>query len=91
MSAFLDTVNIVSIAIILSVIFEMGRETLTDWRTLSIAAISFMVTFYFKKLNTAFIVFGGAVLITFTPREKMARFHITTSNDSRNIHSVLSG
>lgn len=61
MSAFLDTINIVSIAIILSVIVEIGRLTLLDWRTIVIAVISFMVTFYFKKLNTAFIILGGAV------------------------------
>lgn len=62
MAAFLDTVNIASIAIILSVIVEMSRETLLDWRTILIALISFVVTFYFKKLNTAFIVLGGALL-----------------------------
>jgi chromate transporter len=62
MSAFLDTVNIVSIAIILSVIVEIGRLTLLDWRTIVIAVISFGITFYFKKLNTAFIIFGGAIL-----------------------------
>ena len=62
MAAFLDTVNIASIAIILSVIVEMSRETLLDWRTILIAVISFFLTFYFKKLNTAFIVLGGALL-----------------------------
>jgi chromate transporter len=41
MSAFLDTVNVVSIAIILSVIVEIGRLTLLDWRTIIIAIISF--------------------------------------------------
>ena len=62
MSAFLDTINMVSIAIILSVIVELGRLTLLDWRTITIAVISFAVTFYYKKLNTAFIIVGGAVL-----------------------------
>lgn len=62
MSAFLDTINIVSIALILAVIIEMGRETLLDWRTILITLISFGVTFYFKKLNTAFIIIGGALL-----------------------------
>lgn len=62
MSVFLDTVNIASIAIILSVIVEMSKITLLDWRTIVIALISFGVTFYFKRLNTAFIIFGGAVL-----------------------------
>jgi chromate transporter len=62
MSAFLDTVNIVSIAIILSVIVEIGRLTLLDWRTITIAIISFIITFYFQQLNTAFIILGGAML-----------------------------
>lgn len=61
-SAFLDTVNMVSIAIILSIIIEIGRETIMDWRTILIATASFGVTFYFKKLNTAFIILGGAIL-----------------------------
>jgi chromate transporter len=62
MTAFLDTVNIASVAIILAVVVEMGRETLLDWRTILIAVISFFITFYFSKINTAFIVIGGAVV-----------------------------
>jgi chromate transporter len=62
MSAFLDMVNIVSIAIILSVIVEIGRITLLEWRTILIAAVSFIVTYQFKKINTAFIILGGALL-----------------------------
>lgn len=60
MSTFLDTINVVSIALILAVIIEMGRETLLDWRTIIIALVSFTLIFYFKKLNTAFIILGGA-------------------------------
>jgi chromate transporter len=62
MSAFLDTVNIVSVAIILSVIVELSRATLTDWRAIVIAAASFIVTFRFQNLNTAFVILGGAVV-----------------------------
>jgi chromate transporter len=62
MAAFLDTVNIASIAIILSVIIEMSRETLLDGRSILIAIASFIVTFYFKNLNSAFIISGGALL-----------------------------
>jgi chromate transporter len=62
MGAFLDTVNIVSIAIILSVIVEMGRATLLDCRTMSIALLSIAFTFYFKEVNSAFIILGGALL-----------------------------
>lgn len=61
MSVFLDTVNVVSIAIILSVIVEIGRSAITDWRTITIALVSFAVTFSFKNLNTAFIILGGAL------------------------------
>ena len=62
MGAFLDTVNMASIAIILSVVIEMGRVTLLDWRTILIAVLSFIATFYYRKLNTAFIIVGGALL-----------------------------
>ena len=62
MSVFLDTVNIVSVAIILSVIIEIGQSTLLDWRTILIALVSFAVSFSFKKLNTAFVILGGAVM-----------------------------
>ncbi len=62
MSAFLDTVNIASVAIILSICIELGKEAITDWRTILIAAISFAIVFTFKKLNTAFVILGGSLL-----------------------------
>ncbi|SFG92194.1 chromate efflux transporter [Pontibacter chinhatensis] len=62
MSAFLDAINVAAVAVILAVAVEMSRDTLTDWRTVLIAVISFIVVFKFKKLNSAFIVIGGAVL-----------------------------
>ncbi|MDV7397267.1 chromate transporter, partial [Arthrospira platensis SPKY1] len=61
-SAFLDAVNVASVAVIAAVCVEMGRDTLTDWRTVVIALISLGVAFGFKKLNSAFVVLGGAVL-----------------------------
>jgi chromate transporter len=62
MSAFLDTVNVAAVAVILAVVVEMSRVTLNDWRTIVIAILSFTLTFYYKKLNSVFIVLGGAVL-----------------------------
>src|SRR5690606_29529417 len=62
LSAFLDAVNVASVAVILAVTIEMGRDTLTDWRSILIAGLSFLVVFYFKKLPGAFIVLGGAGL-----------------------------
>jgi chromate transporter len=61
MAAFLDTVNIVSVAIILAICVEMGREAITGWRTIAIALLSFFVILVFRKINTAFIILGGAV------------------------------
>jgi chromate transporter len=59
-AAFLDAVNIAAIAIIVAVCIEMGKDTLTDWRTIIIALISIIAVFVFKNLNSAFIVIGGA-------------------------------
>ncbi|MDO3625343.1 chromate efflux transporter [Mucilaginibacter sp. BT774] len=62
MSVFLDTVNMASIALILAVCIEMGKSSVTDWKTIVIAILGFAVSFGFKKLNTAFVVLGGSAL-----------------------------
>jgi chromate transporter len=61
-SCFLDAVNVASVAIIVSVCFTMGMETITDWRTILIAVISILAAFGIRKLNSAFIVLGGSLL-----------------------------
>jgi chromate transporter len=60
-SAFLDGVNAASVAIIVTVCIAFGRETVTDWRTILIAVLSLVVTFGFRKVNTAFVVLGSAL------------------------------
>ncbi|UTW63165.1 chromate efflux transporter [bacterium SCSIO 12741] len=62
LSAFLDAVNAAAVAVIVAVCIEMGKETLTDWRTIAIALVSAGVVFGYKKLNSAFVVLGGALL-----------------------------
>lgn len=62
LSAFLDAVNIASVAIILVVCYEMARDSIEDWRTVVIAIISLLFVFKFNKINSAFIILGGAVL-----------------------------
>lgn len=59
-SAFLDAVNVASVAVIAAVCIEMGREAITDWRTALIALLSLGAALGFKKLNSAFVVLGGA-------------------------------
>lgn len=61
-SAFLDAVNIASVAIIISVCYAMGKEAVTDWRTILIAIVSLAITFGFKRVNSAFIVLGSSIL-----------------------------
>jgi chromate transporter len=61
-SAFLDGVNAASVAIIVTVCIEFGRATITDWRTVLIAVLSGVVVFGFPKVNSAFVILGGAVL-----------------------------
>ncbi|HMH22483.1 MAG TPA: chromate efflux transporter [Puia sp.] len=61
-SAFLDGVNIAAVAIILTVCIHFGMETIGDWRTILIAALSLLVTFRFRKVNTVFVIAGAAIL-----------------------------
>lgn len=61
-AVFLDAVNVASVAIILSVCFSMGKHAVTDWRTISIAVLSIILTFGYRKINSALIVLGGSLL-----------------------------
>ena len=61
-SAFLDAVNVASVAIIIAVCFEMSQDTITDWRTMLIAVLSITIAFGYKKLNSAFVVLGGSLM-----------------------------
>lgn len=60
--AVLDAVNVAAVALIVAVCVTMAKDTLTDWRTLLIAILSLVIVFVFKKINSAFIVLGGAVM-----------------------------
>tara|TARA_R110000787_G_scaffold96415_5_gene199807 strand:+ start:24643 stop:25758 length:1116 start_codon:yes stop_codon:yes gene_type:complete len=60
--ALLDAVNVAAVALIIVVCIEMGKDTLTDWKMILIALIGITVVFVFKKLNSAYIVLGGALL-----------------------------
>ncbi len=61
-SVFLDAVNVAAVAMIISVCFEMGRDSIYDWRTVLIAVLSLVITFGFRKINSALLVFGGSLL-----------------------------
>lgn len=61
-SAFLNAVNVAAVALIFAVSFDMCKDTLMDWRTILIAILSLIGVFVFKKLNSASIVIGGALI-----------------------------
>ncbi|MDA9774511.1 chromate efflux transporter [Saprospiraceae bacterium] len=62
LSAVLNAVNAGAVAVIVAVVVEMGIETVQDWRSIVIMAITIGLVFGLKKLNSAFIVLIGAVL-----------------------------
>lgn len=59
-SAFLDGVNIASVAVIIAVCYELAKHAVTDWRSVLIGLASLLLLFT-KKINTVFIILGGAV------------------------------
>ncbi|HXP51099.1 MAG TPA: chromate efflux transporter [Bacteroidia bacterium] len=61
-SSFLDAVNVASIAIIMAVCYDLGKDSITNWRTITIAIVCGIIAFIFQKLNHAWIILCGAVL-----------------------------
>jgi len=61
MSAFLDAVNVAAIALIVAVCVEIGRSSVTDWKAGIILVAGIAVTLSFRKLNSAFVIIGGAL------------------------------
>ena len=60
-SAILDAVNVAAVALIIAVCVDMAKDSLMDWRTILIAISSLILVFVFKKMNSAYIVLGGAI------------------------------
>ena len=61
-AAFLDAVNVAAVAVMLVVTLMLAKEVLIDWRAILIAALSFYVYFFQKKVSVVWLVLGGAVL-----------------------------
>ncbi|MBS1634479.1 MAG: chromate efflux transporter [Bacteroidetes bacterium] len=61
MSAFLNAVNVASVALILFTCIQMGRDTMTSWQGLCIGSISIFLLLFLKKINSAWIVIGGGI------------------------------
>lgn len=61
-SIFLDAVNVASVAIIIAICFQMGNDSIKDWKTIFIAITSLLIAFKFKKINSALIVLGSSIM-----------------------------
>jgi chromate transporter len=59
-SAFLDGVNVASVAVIIAVCYVLAKDAITDWRPILIGVISLLLLFI-KKINSAYIILGSAI------------------------------
>ncbi|MCW8980481.1 MAG: chromate efflux transporter [Altibacter sp.] len=59
---FLDSVNVAAVAVMLAVLYIMALETLVDWRTMLILAISSVLVFRFQKVSVIWVIVLGALL-----------------------------
>lgn len=59
---FLDSVNVAAVAVMASVLVQLGWETLADWKSVLIAGFGLMLTFGPWKAQAVWTVLGGALL-----------------------------
>lgn len=59
---FLEAVNVAAVAVMVVVSLKMAESIVIDWKTGLICILSFIVYFSFKKINTLWIILGGAIL-----------------------------
>ena len=60
--AFLDAVNASAIGVMAAVAIQLAYSTLIDWGAWSITVGATIILFKYGKLNSAWLVFGGAVV-----------------------------
>ncbi|MCA9943225.1 MAG: chromate efflux transporter [Anaerolineales bacterium] len=61
LSAFLDAVNVAAVGLMVAVLINLGRQTFVNWQGVVIALLA-LVASVRLKVNSAWIVLGGAVL-----------------------------
>jgi chromate transporter len=59
--AFLDGVNVASLALMAAVSYQLGRSAIVDWLTIGLAVASATLLLRFR-VNSAWLVFGGAAI-----------------------------
>jgi chromate transporter len=59
--AFLDGVNVASLALMAVVSYQLGRSAIVDWLTAALAVASLVLLVRFRT-NSAWLVLGGAIV-----------------------------
>ena len=59
--AFLDGVNVASLALMAAVSYQLGRSAIVDWLTVGLALVSAVLLLRYR-INSAWLVLGGAVV-----------------------------
>ncbi len=59
--AFLDGVNVASLALMAAVSYQLGRAAIVDWVTIGLTIASAVLLLRFR-INSAWLVLGGAIL-----------------------------
>jgi len=59
--AFLDGVNVASLALMAAVSYQLGRSAIVDWVTIGLAIASAVLLLRFR-INSAWLVLGGAII-----------------------------
>ena len=61
-AAFLDSVNVAAVAVMLAVSISMAIEVATDWQSITILVLALGAVFVMKKVSSVWIILGGAAL-----------------------------
>lgn len=60
-AAFLDAINVASIALIFAVGVKMTIVSFTEWKTIIITILGLFILLIFRKINNALFVIGGSL------------------------------
>ena len=58
--AFLDGVNVASLALMAAVSYQLGRSAIVDWLTIGLAIVSAILLLRYR-INSAWLVLGGGL------------------------------
>jgi chromate transporter len=61
-SNFLDAVNISAVSIMITATVHLSEQVFVEWKSILIAILSGFFVIKFRKINSVFIVLGGAIL-----------------------------